>query len=807
MANNELKTLPLLPLRGITVFPYMVLHFDVTRTKSVLALEEAMVGNQMIFLVTQKDVQTEEPGHEDLYSVGTISRVKQLLKLPGDNIRVLVEGVQRAKIKKYEQKEPFFICTVETDEEEQTSESNLKAHALIRMVNEAFEQYFALNPKIAPDALSSIKNLTDCGRIADLIASNILISTDAKQEILDEFNGLARLEKLIVILKKEISLLEIEQKIASKVKEQIDKNQKEYYLREQLKAIQVELGANEDVFSEVEDMKAELLKMHIPKEAESKVLKELDRLVKMPYGTPEGSIIRTYVDTIMSLPWNKETLDNLSLDNAQKVLDEDHYGLEKVKERIIEFLAVKQFSQNLKGSILCLVGPPGVGKTSIAKSIARALNRKYVRMSLGGVRDEAEIRGHRKTYVGAMPGRIISSIKLAGTKNPLILLDEIDKMGSDFRGDPASAMLEVLDSEQNFAFRDHYLEVPFDLSDVMFLTTANSLETIPRPLLDRMEIIELSSYTAEEKFYIAKNYLVKKQAAENGLTTSQVKFHDAAIRDIITYYTRESGVRGLERQIANICRKSAKQLIEKNKKSISITSKMVEKMLGTRRYRHEAMGNKDEIGIATGLAWTSVGGETMGIEVNVMDGSGKVELTGQLGDVMKESAMAAISFIRSRAHEFDIRPDFHKKLDIHIHVPEGAIPKDGPSAGITMATALISALSGYPVLKNVAMTGEITLRGRVLPIGGLKEKSLAAYRAGITKIIIPQDNKRDLDEIPDTVKDAVRFVLADSMDTVLKHALVRSKAKRIPPVISEDSQSPELYEQMHTQDLSIGLKQ
>lgn len=766
------QVLPLLPLRGLTVFPYMILHFDVGRVKSIKALEEAMINNQLIFLVTQKDAKDDLPGIDDIYTIGTISRVKQLLKLPGDTIRVLVEGISRAEVCEFTQIEPFFMAEVEERVFVEQEENKAEIEALTRRVLSVFEEYSKLNNRISPETVLSVMNIEDPEQLADIITSNLMLKVEQKQEILSEFQPKLRLEKLLETLIREIDIMQIERDINIKVRKQIDKTQKEYYLREQLKAIQNELGDKEGITGEVEEYKRKLAEGNFGEEVEKKVLKELDRLLKMPSGSAEGSVIRTYLDWIFDLPWNKKTEEIIDLNRSQEILDEDHYGLEKVKERVIEYIAIRKLKNDLKGPILCLAGPPGVGKTSIAKSIARALNRNYVRMSLGGVRDEAEIRGHRRTYVGAMPGRIISALKQAGSKNPLILLDEIDKMSSDFRGDPASAMLEVLDSEQNFAFRDHYLELPFDLSDVLFITTANNLDTVPRPLLDRMEVIPVSSYTEEEKVNIAIKYLFPKQIKEHGFKKSNLIIDEKAVRELINCYTRESGVRGLERQIASICRKVAKKLASTNQKTVKITAATLEKYLGAKKYKYDKANEKDEIGVATGLAWTPVGGDTLSIEVTLMDGNGKLELTGQLGDVMKESARAAMSYIRSRAELFSIEKDFHSKYDIHIHVPEGAIPKDGPSAGITLATAMVSALTDTPVRRNVAMTGEITLRGRVLPIGGLKEKVLAAHRAGIDTVIIPADNKKDLDDIPDNVRKKIKFVIAENMETVLDAALI-----------------------------------
>ncbi|MDF2988371.1 MAG: ATP-dependent protease La [Eubacterium sp.] len=767
------KTLPLLPLRGLTVFPFMTLYFDVGREKSIKALEEAMINDQLIFLVAQKDASTDSPVEEDIYNIGTISKVKQLLKLQGDTIRVLVEGISRAEIKNIVQREPFFVVEVVEGVVEEEFEAN-EVEALKRRLVSVFEDYVKLSGKVSPDTALTVAELENISQVSDIIANNIPLKVEQKQEILSEFHPLRRIEKLLSIIYQETEILEIEKDINTKVRKQIDKVQKEYYLREQMKAIQTELGDRDGITGEVEEYKARLEKAGLPEEAEKKVLKELDRLLKMPSGSAEGSVIRTYVDWIFDLPWNKSTEEDINLVKAEEILEQDHYGLKKVKERIIEYLAVQKLKNSLRGPILCLVGPPGVGKTSIAKSIAKALNRNYVRISLGGVKDESEIRGHRRTYVGSMPGRIIAALKQAGSKNPLILLDEIDKMSSDFRGDPASAMLEVLDAEQNFAFRDHYLELPFNLSNALFLTTANSLETIPRPLLDRMEVIGLSSYTEEDKANIAMKYLLPKQIELNGLTSKNIKIDEETIRDIINFYTREAGVRNLEREIGAVCRKVARTIVSENKRVVTVSKSSLEKYLGVKKYRYDLANEQDEVGIATGLAWTPVGGDTLSIEVNLMNGNGRLELTGHLGDVMKESARAAMSYIRSKCKELKIDENFYEKNDIHIHVPEGAIPKDGPSAGITLATAMASALSGIPVSRKVAMTGEITLRGRVLPIGGLKEKVLAAHRAGIETIILPIDNKKDIDEIPENVRNSLKFICAADMKTVLKNALVKN---------------------------------
>ncbi|HHU79341.1 MAG: endopeptidase La [Caldicoprobacterales bacterium] len=773
MNEKPVKRLPLLPLRGLTVFPYMVLHFDVGRARSIAALEAAMLNDQEIFLVTQKDTRIDEPEVDDIFEVGTISKIKQLLKLPGETIRVLVEGLERGRILEFIEEEPYFEVDLVTPIEYDDAEIELQMEAISRSVLTSFEQYVKLSNKISPETLLTVNSLEDPGRLADVIAANILVRSEDKQKVLEAFHPVERLETLYDILIREIEILEIENKINLRVRKQIDKVQREYYLREQLKAIQKELGESDGLAGEIEEYEEKIEKAELPEEAHEKAIRELNRLSKMGPGSAEGSVIRTYLDWILDLPWNEETEDNMDLKNAARILDEDHYGLEKVKERVIEYLAVRQLTKNMKGPILCFVGPPGVGKTSIAKSVARSLNRKFVRMSVGGVRDEAEIRGHRRTYVGAIPGRIIASMKQAGSKNPVFLLDEIDKMSSDFRGDPASALLEVLDAEQNFAFRDHYLELPFDLSKVMFITTANTLDTIPRPLLDRMEVIQISGYTEEEKRNIASMYLIPKQMKEHGIPEKGLVISNPVIGDIINYYTREAGVRNLERQIATICRRAARKILETKKSGVRITAGNLSRYLGAPRFHYDKAADNNEIGMVTGLAWTSVGGDTLSIEVTPMIGTGKLVLTGHLGDIMKESARAGFSYIRSRSAEFGLPEDFHEKTDIHIHIPEGAIPKDGPSAGITMTTAVISALTKIPARGDVAMTGEITLRGRILPVGGLKEKILAAHRAGIKKVLIPSENSRDLDEIPDNIKRKVEVVPVETMDEVLSHALVR----------------------------------
>lgn len=774
--KNKTIELPLIPLRGLSVFPYMVLHFDVGREKSIKALEEAMVKDQTIFLTTQKEIDIDLPTPEDFYEIGTICKIKQMLKLPGDAIRVLVEGISRGKIDNLLQEDPYFKGGIEEYIFENESEDK-ELEAMMRVVLDSFESYIGVSNKISPEVMISVSSIEESGRLADVIASHMLLKTEQKQEILEAFDPKERLEVLYKIMLKEIEILEVEKEINSKVKRRINKLQKEYYLKEQLKAIKEELGEDAEYDDEIEEMHDKVRKAKLSKKVEEKVYKEIDRLSKLSPGSAEGGVIRTYVNWILDLPWNKKSKDSIDIKRAKEILDEDHYGLKSVKERILEYLAIRKLAKKMKGPIICLVGPPGVGKTSIAKSIARSLNRKFARMSLGGVRDEAEIRGHRRTYIGAIPGRIISAIKDAGSKNPVFLFDEIDKVSSDFRGDPASALLEVLDPEQNKEFTDHYLEVPFDLSNVMFITTANTLGTIPRPLLDRMEVIDVSGYTEEEKTVIAKKYLIPKQVKEHGMEDSNLMISEQTVKDIISGYTRESGVRNLERQIATVCRKAARQIVENESEIIRVNTSNLKKFLGPVKYRYDKVRDNHEIGISTGLAWTRVGGDTLSIEVTPMKGTGKLVLTGKLGDVMKESARAGLSYIRSKVEELNIDEEFYKNLDIHIHIPEGAIPKDGPSAGITMATAVISALSGIAVNRNVAMTGEITLRGRVLPVGGIKEKVLAANRAGIKKVLLPSENKKDLVEIPESVKKKLEFVIVEHMDKVLEHALVRGEKK------------------------------
>ncbi|WDV46252.1 endopeptidase La [Clostridiaceae bacterium M8S5] len=771
--KSQKRTIPLIPLRGISVFPYMIVHFDVGRDKSIKALEEAMVNDSLVFLTTQKKANMDVPTKKDYYQVGTVCKIKQMLKLPGETIRVLVEGINRGRISETLREEPFFEVEVEEYVYELNSEDDKNIEAMMRLVLHNFSEYAKLENNISSDVITSIAEISEAGRFADVVSSYLFLKLENKQKILEAFNPYKRLELINVLIEEELDVLKIEEQIAQRVKSQINKVQKEYYLKEQIKAIYKELGEDEDIEQEVEEYIQKIKKSKMPKGVKEKATKEANRLLKMSPSSSESGVIRNYVEWLIELPWGKQTKDRLELKKSREILDADHYGLQDVKERILEFLAIRKLSNSMKGPILCLVGPPGVGKTSIAKSIARALSRKFVRMSLGGMRDEAEIRGHRRTYVGAIPGRIISSLKKTQSINPVFLLDEIDKINSDFKGDPASALLEVLDPEQNNTFTDHFLEVPFDLSKIMFITTANTLSTIPRPLLDRMEVIHVTSYTENEKFEISKRYLIPKQRKEHGLKEDNISISDKVVMEIIRRYTRESGVRGLERQIANIMRKSAKNMLENKIDNIKITSKNIKKYLGIPKYSYDVAEKEPQIGIVNGLAWTSVGGETLNIEVSVMSGKGKVQLTGKLGDVMKESAMTAITYIRSIASEYDINDKFYDEMDIHIHVPEGAIPKDGPSAGITMATAVTSALTKIPVDSSVAMTGEVTLRGRVLPIGGVKEKVLAAKRAGIKKVLLPYENKKDLEELEANIKRNMKFVFVKEMKEVLKEALLR----------------------------------
>lgn len=768
--DTRLTTLPMLVLRGLVCFPETVIHFDVGRLKSVAALNAAMENDQRIYLVSQRDVTIDDPKPKDIYRMGVVGHVRQIVKLPHDNFRIIVEGEYRATAVELVQTDPYYVAVVEERRDRPVSPALLES-ALVRECRRQFERYADLVPKMAPDVMFSVASDNNAGHLADYVASNLNMPVEEKQRILNLLTVSTRMETLLRIMDKECQILELEKKIEQKVQEQMDENQKEYYLREQIRAISEELGEGDDPLEESGEYIKQIQELDLPEEISSYLLKETRKLGKMPPGSHEATVVRTYLDTCLGLPWNTVTEDCLDLTRARKILDRDHDGLDKVKERIVEALAVRQLSAEMKGQVLCLVGPPGVGKTSIARSIAEAMGRKYVRVSLGGVRDETEIRGHRRTYVGSMPGRIMSAIKQAGTKNPLILLDEIDKMGNDFRGDPASAMLEVLDTEQNYAFRDHYIDLPFDLSEVMFVTTANDASAIPAPLYDRMDVITLSSYTAAEKKQIAKRHLLKKQMKKHGLSAKQLRLTDGALQKIIECYTSEAGVRTLERQLANLCRKTATALVAGESRGISVNTSNLETYLGPQKFKPDYHNRRDEIGVVNGLAWTAVGGATMPIEVAVLDGTGKVELTGNLGDVMKESAKTAISYVRSRADDWHIDKDFHKNKDIHIHVPEGAVPKDGPSAGVTMATAIVSALTGIAVRSDVAMTGEISLRGRVMPIGGLREKSMAAYTHKMTTVIIPEDNQPDLSEVDEVVKAHTRFIPARSLDTVIGHAL------------------------------------
>ena len=783
--KTPLSRLPVLPLRGLTAFPHMIIHFDVGRMMSIRALEASMKNGQLIFLTAQRELKTSTPSPGDLYQMGTVCMVRQILRLPGDNIRVLVEGRARALAHQFtmpEEEDGCIYAEVEELEDFVYGVTERRAQALVRTAQERFAEYAQNSPRISPDVELTVAEGGDPGWLADYIAQNLPVEVDAKQEILEELNVTRRLAMVIRLLGEETEILKIENEIQDELKTQMDKNQREYYLREQIKVIQTELG-EQDTAAEAETYRKRVLDLHLPQECEDKLIKEVDRFAKLGGSNAEQGVVRTYLDTVLDLPWNKKSEERLDLAEAQAILDRDHYGLKKVKERIMEFLAVKTLAPGLKGQVLCLVGPPGVGKTSIAKSVAEAMGRNYARMSLGGVRDEADIRGHRKTYIGAMPGRIIDALRRAGTSNPLILLDEIDKMGNDFRGDPASAMLEVLDTEQNVAFRDHYIELPFDLSDVLFLTTANDLSTVPRPLLDRMEVIELSSYTEEEKRQIALHHLLPKQMKKHGLEKGQLVLSEKMLGAVITGYTREAGVRRLEQLLAKLCRKAAKHIADGGKR-LTVTEKNMEELLGVAPYKDDVVSKKDEVGIVNGLAWTSVGGEMLEVEVAVVPGTGKIEVTGNLGTVMQESAKAAVTFVRSRAESLSIDPMFYKDNDLHIHFPEAAVPKDGPSAGVTITTALVSALTEAPVRHDVAMTGEVTLRGRVLPIGGLREKTMAAYRAGIKTVVIPKDNEADLQDIEPVVRETLHFVPAAHMDTVMETALDftrRPKKRRKSP--------------------------
>ncbi len=772
--------MPILALRGLAIFPEQTVHFEVGRSKSIQALEAAMQQDQTLFLIPQKDLLVDDPKLTDLYAIGTIAKVKQVLKTQGENLRVLVTGICRGKITELQQTEPYLNGLVESVPCPETGDA-LRSQALRREANALYSLYLQVSEHSAQAVRLRMMASDSDGFLADAIAQNSGIDFPEKAKLLCQLNPTRRLENAIRLLRKEIEVLRLESDIQEKTRYAIDQNQKDYYLREQLKVIQEELGEGEDE-NEFEAYAKSIRALRLAPEYEKKLLKDVDRLKKQPFGSSEGAVLRNYLDTVLELPWNTRTKERVDVAAARKILEHDHYGMEKVKERILQTIAVRQMAPEMPPQILCLVGPPGVGKTSISYSIAKSLNRKMARISLGGVHDEADIRGHRKTYVGAMPGRIITALTQAGSANPLLLLDEIDKMGSDYRGDPSAALLEVLDAEQNHTYRDHYLEIPFDLSDVLFITTANTLDTVPRPLLDRMEIIELGSYTDEEKRMIGKNHLLPKQMKKHGLNKQQLRVTDDAIREIISCYTRESGVRSLERAFGEICRKVAMEIVtQETPKRITVNATRLEDFLGVRKYLPDRLPCTDQVGLVTGLAWTSVGGETLEVEVNVMDGSGKLELTGNLGDVMKESAHAALSYIRANAQKLGVAQDFYKTKDIHVHFPEGAVPKDGPSAGVTVCTAMVSALTGVSVRRDVAMTGEISLRGRVMRIGGLKEKTMAALRHGVSTVIIPKDNERDLEEIDQTVRRQLNFISAQTMDTVLEAAL--NRPSQISPTI------------------------
>ena len=787
--TDPIFNLPMIALRGLVIFPNSSVQFDVGRKKSMLAVNAALENNQKVFLIAQQDLSDDDPNQSQLYTTGVIANIKQVFRQSDNGLRLLVDGLQRAQLLEITQNTPYLSADIQLMEEAPV-EKTPRGEALIRRMQNLFERYIQNFKQVPPDIVLSVVKQKDCGKLADFIASNVTLDYEDKQQVLEEENPVKRLQFLISVLEEEIRILEIENEIANKAKEQMDLSQREYYLREQMRAIAMELGEEETPMEEADEFRQKTLALELPQVQTEKLLKEIDKLSKMPQSSHEYSVQRTYIETCLDLPWNTSDKISINLEKAEKILDKDHYGLKKVKERIVESLAVRKLAGETAGNIICLVGPPGVGKTSIAKSVAKATGRKYVRISLGGVRDESEIVGHRKTYVGSMPGRIIAALKQAGTNNPLILLDEIDKLCKDFRGDPASALLEVLDSEQNNAFQDHYIDMPFDLSNVMFLTTANDASSIPAPLYDRMDVINLYSYTHEEKFQIATKYLIPKQLKKHGLTAKQLKINAKAVRELIDGYTREAGVRSLERTIASICRKVAKAVVEDNSTKVTVTKNNLETYLGPKKFRGDELQKTDEVGLVNGLAWTSVGGELLPIEVAVMQGNGKIELTGNLGNVMKESAKTAITCIRTRAAELGIPEDFYAKMDIHIHVPEGAIPKDGPSAGIAMGTAITSALTNIAIHHNVAMTGEITLQGRVLPIGGLKEKTMAAYRAGITDVIIPKDNESDLSEIEEVVRKAIRFHPVKKIDEVLELALckqpkplVKQTTEDVPPTV------------------------
>ncbi|MBD5138637.1 MAG: endopeptidase La [Ruminococcus sp.] len=788
----EKTSIPALAMRGVVVFPNIVMHFDVSREKSESALKAALKNDKMIFLATQKDDLVEDPSVKDLYRVGVVAEIRQTLKGADGITRVLVEGKYRAKLLDIVESEPYLVAEIkEFPEINRLRTDEIEIEAVIRAIKQAFYQYSMLMPRMPKELVSSIMDEKDPFKVFETLVFNIPLAVEDKEMLLEESHIISRLGMLLAMISREVEVLDIERHIQARVRDQIDNSQREYYLREQMKAIASQLGEDEEYQDEVDEYTEAIMKLDLSEETRNKLLKEADRLNRMSQSSQEAFVIRNYLDNVLELPWNKSTKDKNDINKVKAALDKDHYGLEKVKERILENIAVRELKPDIKGQIICLVGPPGVGKTSIGKSIASALGKKYQRVSLGGVRDESDIRGHRKTYIGAMPGRIINAMKLAGSNNPLILLDEIDKLTHDMRGDPSSALLEVLDSEQNSAFRDHYIEVPFDLSNVLFVTTANTTQTIDPPLLDRMDVIEITSYTREEKFHIAKEHLVPKQLKANGLKAVMLKITDDALYMLIDNYTKEAGVRTLERRIAELCRKSAKLIVSGEKKSVRIGERNVEQFLGAKKYLDDEYSKSNEIGLVNGLAWTSVGGVVMPLEVSVLDGKGTIETTGSLGDVMKESAKIAVSYVRGISDKYGISPDFYKEKDIHIHAPEGATPKDGPSAGVTMITALVSALANIPVRHDVAMTGEITLHGKVLPIGGLREKTMAAYKAGMKTVIIPAANKGDLEEVDKVVKENISFVYAEKISDVLEVALEKTEPKYIKPKRSESSESRE----------------
>ncbi len=796
--SKNILEVPLLPLRDIVLFPHMVAPLFVGREKSVKAIEEAMANKQDILLAAQRDAKIDDPSEKDIYKIGTIGTILQLLRLPDGTVKALVEGKQRAKIVSHVPSKNYFVVEALPLEDKKAEAS--QCEALIRLTIEAFDEYVKINKKIPAEVALSISSITDPSRLADTIAAHVPLKVSDKQSLLEETNPTKRLEKLYALMRSETNIAQVEQRIKERVKKQMEKNQRDYYLNEQIRAIQKEMGQKEDHQSDLKELEKRIKRKRLSKQAAQRVRQEFKKLKMMAPMSAEATVVRNYIDWILSLPWYNKTKDKHDIVEAERILNEDHYGLEKPKERILEYLAVQSLVKKMKGPILCLVGPPGVGKTSLAKSVARALGRNFVRLSLGGVRDEAEIRGHRRTYIGSMPGKIIQSLKKAKSNNPVFCLDEVDKMSTDFRGDPASALLEVLDPEQNYAFNDHYLDIDYDLSEIMFITTANTLHTIPLPLQDRMEIIELPGYTEEEKLEIAKGFLLPRQLEAHGLTQDKLQISDGAILEIIRSYTREAGVRNLERNLASICRKAAREIVKSKDKerTIKINRVSLKKYLGVPKYRQSQAEKKEQIGVATGLAWTQTGGSLLQIEAAIMPGKGKLTITGKLGDVMQESAQAALSYVRTKAHQFGLPWNFYQKVDIHVHVPEGAIPKDGPSAGITMATAIVSALLKIPVRHDVAMTGEITLRGRVLPIGGLKEKLLAARRAGVKKVLIPKENERNLKEIASKITKSLDIVLVDHMDEVLKEAMAMDKPESLLAETSP-AESPDWFQQKDEQ--------